>query len=214
MKIIDLSHLIHPDMPVFPETKPPILQQDSILKENGFREIKITFDSHTGTHIDAPGHMLNDGFFLDNMNIGHFFGKATILNFCSCKKPLIARNELSLYYEKISKVDFVIIKTRWSQYWGKSQYYENYPYLSNEAAEWLSGFNLLKGVGIDTISIDGPDSTDFTVHKILLSKNMIIIENLTNLNAIKNEFFMLSVLPLKIKNADGSPVRAIAIEEI
>lgn len=213
MKIIDLSHLVHSDMPVYPGTELPNFKIVHTLEKECFRETKMTFYSHTGTHIDAPGHMLHAGLYLDNMNIEHFFGKATILDFYNRENPLLTLDDLILYQEKISKVDFIIIKTGWSLYWEKSKYFENYPYLSDKAAGWLSGFNL-KGIGIDTISIDRSDSTGFPVHKILLSKNCIIIENLTNLDAIKNEFFMLSVFPLKIKNADGSPVRAIAIENM
>ncbi len=211
MKIIDLSHLIYSDMPVYPGTESPILQQVSTLDKDHYRETKITLYSHTGTHIDAPGHMVTHGPNLDNMNINHFFGKATILDLCNHQKLSISHHDLISYQQKIGKVDFVVLKTGWSQYWGKSRYYENYPFLSHKAAEWLSEFHL-KGIGIDSISIDASDSIDFSVHTTFLANDMIIIENLTNLDAVQEEFFLLSVLPLKIKNADGSPVRAIAVE--
>ena len=71
---------------------------------------------------------------------------------------------------------------------------------------------MLKGIGIDAISIDDIKSTTFAVHKILMPKDIIIIENLTNLDCISNEYFILSIMPLKNKDADGSPVRAISIE--
>ncbi len=213
MKIIDLSYLIHPDMPVYPGTELPVFQQGNLLEKDGFRETKISLYSHTGTHIDAPNHMLNNAPCLDNMDINCFFGKATILDFYNRKNSVITLADLTLHQEKISKVDFVIIKTGWSQYWGQEKYYKKYPFLSVENARWLSEFNL-KGIGVDAISIDGSDSADFPVHKILLAKNIIIIENLTNLDAVKENIFMLSVLPLQYKNADGSPVRAIAIENI
>lgn len=213
MKIIDLSHLIDRDMPVYPGTELPVFQQRNTLEKDNFRETKITLYSHTGTHIDAPNHMINNAPCLDNMDISSFFGKATILDFYNRKNSVITLDDISLHQEKISKVDFVIIKTGWSQYWGWQKYFEDYPFLRVENARWLSKFNL-KGVGIDTISIDGSESTDFPVHKILLAKNIIIIENLTNLDAVKENIFMLSVLPLQYKNADGSPVRAIAIENI
>ena len=77
----------------------------------------------------------------------------------------------------------------------------------------LSEFSL-KGIGIDAISIDSIKSTAFAVHKILLAKNILIIENLTNLDSIGTEFFILSVLPLKSQEADGSPVRAVGMENV
>ena len=58
------------------------------------------------------------------------------------------------------------------------------------------------------------NSTTFSVHKILMPENILIIENLTNLDCINNEYFILSILPLKNKDADGSPVRAISIENL
>jgi len=211
MQIIDLSHDIYSDMPIYPKDESPSFEKVATIAKEGYRETEITLYSHTGTHIDAPGHMLKYGPYLDNLKLDHFFGKAIILNFNHYPPLLIDLDRVKKYQESIEKTDFVILKTNWSQYWGKNKYYKNYPYLSLEAAKFLSNFSL-KGIGIDAISIDKSDSIDFPVHKILLSKNMIIIENLKNLDAVKNEFFMLSVLPLKIKNADGSPVRAVAIE--
>jgi len=200
MNVIDLSHLMHSEMPVYPGSELPEFKVIHTIEEEGFRETKMSIYSHTGTHIDASGHMLQNGNFLENMEINSFFGKAIILDFDNRENPLINLGTLLLHREKINKVEFVIIMTGWSKYWGENKYYENYPYLNKEAAEWLSEFNL-KGIGIDAISID-------------ISNNMIIIENLTNLEAVKNEYFILSVLPLKYKNSDGSPVRAIAIEDI
>jgi len=213
MKIIDLSHIIHPAMPVYPGDERPNLKKVAIIEKNGYRETKITINSHTGTHIDAPCHMLENANSLENIEIDNFFGKAIILNFNKRKNPLINLDSLLQHQDKINKIEFIIIKTGWSTYWGQNQYYKGYPYLSKEAAEWLSEFNL-KGIGIDTISIDRSDTNNFIVHKTLLAKNIIIIENLTNLDSVKNNCFMLSVLPLKYKGADGSPVRAIAIENI
>jgi arylformamidase len=213
MKITDLTHIIDSDMPVFPGTKPPIFERANTLEKDGFREAKITMYSHTGTHIDAPAHMLGNGPYLDNFNIDHFIGNATILGFSNEKIELIDVDRLKVYEKKINKVEFIIIKTGWSKFWGKKTYYEDFPSLSEASSEWLSEFHL-KGIGIDAISIDDIKSTTFAVHKILMPKDIIIIENLTNLDSISNEYFILSIMPLKNKDADGSPVRAIAIENI
>lgn len=211
MKITDLTHIIDSDMPVFPGTEPPIFEKANTLEKDGFREAKITMYSHTGTHIDSPAHMLSDGPYLDSFDIGHFIGNATILDFSTEKIGLIDVDRLKSYEEKIKKVEFLIIKTGWSKYWGQQEYYDDFPSLTEESAKWLSEFKL-KGIGIDAISIDDIKSTTFAVHKILMPKDIIIIENLTNLDSISNEYFILSIMPLKNKDADGSPVRAISIE--
>lgn len=211
MKVTDLTHIIYSEMPVYPGTEQPILQRANTLEKDGFQEAKITMYSHTGTHIDAPAHMLQDGLYLDDFKINQFIGKAMILDFSNSKSLWIDLDKLRPYEEKIKKVDFIIIKTGWSKYWGDNKYYGNFPSLSEEAALWLSEFEL-KGIGIDAISIDHMNTDTFPVHKIFLSKNILIIENLTNLESLDNKHFILSIMPLKNKDADGSPVRAFSIE--
>jgi len=212
MKVTDLSHLIYSEMPVFPGTEQPIFQKANTLAKDGFQEAKITMYSHTGTHIDAPAHMLENAPYLDDFELEKFIGKAVILDFSNIKRPLIALESLRPYEEKIKKVEFIILKTGWSQYWGDKKYYEEFPHLSEESALWLSRFDL-KGVGIDAISIDSINTITFEVHKVLMANNILIIENLTNLEAITQEYFTLSIMPLKHKQADGSPVRAFSIED-
>lgn len=213
MRIIDLTHFIHSDMPVFPGTEKPIIKKTNTLEKDGFKESKITMYSHTGTHIDAPAHMLKDGFFLDDFNAEKFIGKATTLDFSNFNKKFIKIDDLKEYKGKIINVDYLIIKTGWSKYWGKKKYFQGFPSLSKKVAKWLTNYNL-KGIGIDAISIDNIYSQTFDVHKILMKKNYIIIENLTNLDSIKENYFTLNILPLKTKNSDGSPVRAVGIENI
>ncbi len=213
MKIIDLTHSIHPSMPVFPGTEPPVFQEANTLEKDGFAETKITFYSHTGTHMDAPAHMVEGGLFLDQYPIDHFIGEALIMDFTDSDSDEIDIEKLMLYEEKISKVDFIILKTGWSKYWGKGEYFDKFPALSENAAQWLSNFKL-KGIGIDAISIDSMESTAFRVHHTFFERNMVIIENIANLDAIENETFIFSCMPLKTQKADGSPIRAIAIENI
>ena len=213
MKVTDLTHIICSDMPVFPGTEQPIFENANTLEKDGFEEARITMYSHTGTHVDAPAHMFSDGPYLNDLAIEHFIGNATILDFSNKSMKLIDVDSLKPYEEKIKNVEFIIIKTGWSKYWGDKKYFEDFPSLNEESAKWLSKFNL-KGIGIDAISIDDINSTTFAVHKILMPKNILIIENLANLDSISSEYFILSIMPLKNKNADGSPVRAISIENM
>ena len=104
----------------------------------------------------------------------------------------------------------MLLHSGWERYWGEAEYFGAYPVLSPDAARWLSGFKL-KGVGVDMVSLDEVDSTALVVHRALLAKNMILVENLANLGALVGKEFIFSCLPLKIAAADGSPVRAVAI---
>lgn len=213
MNIIDLSHFICADMPVYSKDESPSFEITSSLEKDGYMVSKYVIYSHTGTHIDAPTHMLDSNINLNSMDINRFAGKATILDYSVCKSKCISIDDIISYQERIAIVDFLIIKTGWSKNWKESYYHDNYPYLDNDTAEYLSSFNI-KGVGIDTISVDRSDSKNFPVHKKLLSKNIVIIENLTNLDSVHKKYFLFCAFPLKIKNADASPARVVAIEGI
>ncbi|SNR94516.1 Kynurenine formamidase [Anaerovirgula multivorans] len=210
MKIIDLTQVMHADMPVFPGTEKPIFFPANTLEKDGFIETKLSLYSHTGTHIDAPGHMLLGANLLNQLGIDHFVGKAAVLDFTNIEKQEISKEDLLKYESKLKDLDYVLLKTGWSQYWGEDKYFDGFPFLTVEAAAWLAGFNL-KGIGVDAISIDDMKTTTFPVHYKLFENNMIVIENLTNLNLINEEIFVFSCLPLNYENADGSPVRAVAM---
>ncbi|MEA3358621.1 MAG: cyclase family protein [Thermodesulfobacteriota bacterium] len=210
MKIIDLSHPISPKMPVYPGSEPPVFINRYSIDDDGFLEKKITMYSHTGTHMDAPAHMIKGAKTLDQLPVEHFFGKAFIVDIVPKEKQPIGIDEFEPHQDLIKDSDFILLNTGFSQFWGSDSYFHNYPVLSSGAASWLSNFNL-KGIGSDTISPDEIGATDSLIHKIFLSHNIVIIENLTNLNTLSGNPFTFSCFPLKIEQADGSPVRAVAI---
>lgn len=209
MKIIDLSHTLSPDMPVYPGTEQPTFMVGCTLEKDGFLEKKITMYSHTGTHVDAPAHLIKGAKTLDQLGVDHFHGSALLLNFEDEKEPEIELSWLIPYEKQIAAIDFLLIHSGWSRYWGTEQYFSGFKTLTVEAARWLNTFQL-KGVGLDTISADVPETEDYPVHKNLLGKNTIIVENLTNLLSLPKCNFDFSCFPLKVENADGSPVRAVA----
>jgi arylformamidase len=213
MKVTDLSHRIYPTMPVFPGTEPPRLEKANTLEHDGFAELKLSMYTHTGTHMDAPAHMLPGAPTLDQFPVEKYAGQAAIVDVRGRPGGRIERQELEAQADRLEKVEFVLFKTGWSSLWGQPEYFEAFPSLTPEAAEWLVGLDL-KGVGIDAISMDAIESTEFLIHKILLGRNLVLIENLTNLEAVHSPIFLLSALPLKIEQADGSPVRAAALEDL
>lgn len=208
MKIIDLSHRIEPGMPVYPGTEGPVFEHPFDLVRDGFVEIRISMMSHTGTHMDAPAHILDRGKTLDRMPISAFYGQGVCIDVKAEQKE-IATQDLTAYEDMIKAADFVLFRTGWSRLWGTAGYFEGYPVLSQEAAHHLSELGL-KGVGFDTISVDGPADTSFLIHGILLGKDMIILENLANLDLLPLAEFSIACFPLHFSGADGSPVRAVA----
>ena len=211
-KIIDLTHTIMENMPVYPGTEEPQLLQPYTLEVNGFRETKLCFYSHTGTHMDAPAHMLSEGKTLEEFPLDKFIGNGALLEFKKKESKKIQVEDLKPIEDKIKEVEFLIINTGWHKLWGSPEYFKGFPALTEETARWLLQFNL-KGIAIDTISIDSIESGEFKVHEVFMRANMMIIENLTNLNKIEKEKFTFISMPLKYQKADGAPVRAAIIEE-
>lgn len=209
MKIIDLTHAITPAMPVYPGTEPPQFQTGTTIEQDGFRELKFTLFLHTGTHIDAPSHLEQNGMSLDQMPVDRFFGRGMVIQVAP-GQTAIRLAAIRGYEQKLQGIQFVLFHTGWSARWGTPEYFRNFPTLDLEAATWLAEFPL-HAVGTDAISVDAMDTSDFPVHRALIGKNMFIIENLAQLECLVEKHFYFSCFPLKIENADGSPVRATAL---
>ncbi len=206
---IDLTHPIHEDMPVYPGTEQPVIITGCSIELDGFVEKKITFYSHTGTHIDAPAHLVKGGKYLDQYDIGHFHGSAIVVHLESNGDKFIDLAVLKPAESQLKNADFLLIHTGWNRYWGTDAYFANFPVLTPEAAEWVAGLGL-KGIGFDAISADSADTQTYPIHNILLGSDMVIVENLTNLDQLTGEPVEFSCFPLYFQNADGSPIRAVA----
>lgn len=210
--ITDLTHSIHKGISMYPGSMSPLIHRKFTIEDDGFRECNMQMSSHTGTHIDSPAHMIEDGKYLDDFTVEKFIGKAIVINLSTINREDITIDDINKYEKDLQEVDFVLFNTAWDKYWNSSRYYKGYPCLTTEAAEYIASFKL-KGVGVDTISVDKIDSKQYDVHNILLQHNLVIIENLTNLNKITGDKFTFSALPISFDHSDGSPVRAVAIEE-
>lgn len=210
MNVVDLSHFITESMSVYPGSGPPRIVDACTVVKNGFAEKLLSLYSHTGTHIDAPGHILAGAATLDKLAVEHFLGPGCVLNVSGGKGTQIEINDLKKEEERIAAAEFVLLHSGWAKYWGDSRYFTAYPVLTAAAAHWLAGFNL-KGIGMDMISPDPMDSASLATHKVFFEKNMVIVENLANLEMLIGKEFLFSCLPLKIAAGDGSPVRAVAI---
>ncbi|WP_282804331.1 cyclase family protein [Clostridium tetani] len=209
MKVIDLTHIFQSNISLFPGDENPIIEEVSNVKEHGYKTTKINMTTHLGTHLDCKSHVFEDGFTTSDANLNKFLGQGIVIDCSMVKKgEKIDVNILKQY--DLSCKEFVLLYTGWDKFWGEEKYLKGYPTLSEEAVKYLTSYRI-KGVGIDSISIDSTDNEDLTNHKILLGKDIVIIENLKNLHKLLNKEFQFSALPLKIKNGDGSPVRAVAI---
>ena len=112
-----------------------------------------------------------------------------------------------LHGADLETADFVLLLTGWDRHWGKPAYYQEWPYLSEELARRLAGAKL-KGVGLDTPSLDGYNRKE--AHDICAAADMINIENLTGLDQLPATVTRFQALPLKLQDTEASPVRAVA----
>ncbi|MGO8693691.1 MAG: cyclase family protein [Rectinemataceae bacterium] len=212
MQIVDLTHFISDTMPVYPGTESPTISDVTSIAKDGFAEKLISLYSHTGTHIDAPAHILPGASTLDRLPIDRFMGPVCVIDVIVSSGSRIEVATLESYAEVLRASDFVLLRSGWSSRWGGDGYFADFPLLSEEAALWLSDFRL-KGVGVDMISVDSVGSVDFAIHKTFLRKGMVIVENLTGLEILNAPGYIFCCMPLRLNDADGSPTRAFAFRE-
>jgi arylformamidase len=212
MAFIDLTHPIDNRIPVFPGEPGPKISSIAEYKTHGYRVKWLEMGSHTGTHMDAPAHLIADGKTLDQFPVSQFSGTATVISIPPQSK-CIEIPFLTPFREKINESEFVLFTTGWSKFWGSDHYFHDFPVLTAEAAQWLAEFPL-KGIGMDTISADPVDSHTLQIHHILLNAGFLIIENLIFPKGIHADKAAFYCFPLRIADADGSPVRAVlSVEE-
>jgi len=211
MKVIDLTHLMENEMPAYPGEESPVFEFKNTHEQSGYQVIRFTSLTHSGTHLDTPAHFFAGGQTIDKMEVENFAGKGLLIDCADFgENAEIQAEQLMHYKNDLQQADFALIYTGWDKFWKTKQYYRDFPVLSPEAAEFLAGFNL-KGIGLDVPSIDPVNSADYFNHNLILGKGIIIIENLANLHLLKGLDFYFAAFPLKIKDGDGSPVRAVGM---
>lgn len=212
MKPIDLTLTISESIPSFPGSPTPQFISWSNLKDDGYNLELLFLSSHTGTHLDAPYHFIKNGLKINQIPIDRLIGKATIIKLQKNKNTAITKLDITLFEKKNGKISnrsSIFFFTGWQKNLQKDNYFTENPGLSTSAAKYLVSKNI-NLVGIDSPSIDLGKDELFSVHHILSKNNILIVENLTNLNKISSKEFNFTILPLKLKDATGSPVRAVA----
>lgn len=211
MKVIDLTHVIEEGMPVYPGTETPRLEPANTCEKDGFQETRISMFSHTGTHMDPPAHIFPQRTTLDCFPPEQFIGKAIVID---CRDPSEGKS-ITLDYiyragEKAELADFLLFNLGWDQRWGSESYFGDYPCLDDEVMDYILK-GKYKGIGFDVIGLDPIADANLTRHKKLFAEKEIVnIENLCHLEQCGSGLFWFSCFPLKIKDSDGSPIRAIA----
>jgi arylformamidase len=200
MKFIDLSVAIDEKTPVYPGDPVIKIQPAGNLEKDGYEDHLISIGTHVGTHIDAPRHMVVGGKSLKDIPLENFTGRGIHIKNENKQFDLEAIKRVN-----IQEGDIVLFETGMSQLYYQSEYFKDYPNITEEVANYLVE-KRVKMLGVDTCSVD---HDQFIAHKILLSQEILILENLTNLSELEGQDFMIYAFPLNL-SLDGSPLRVVA----
>ncbi|QDA31896.1 cyclase family protein [Thermococcus indicus] len=186
--IIDLSLSISENTPVYPDDPPVSVKLWAVIDRDGYYMNVLKMGEHSGTHVDAPAHFVPGGKTIDEMPLEKFIGAGIVLDVREGEGP-VGLDEIpdGGYFGKM-----VLFLTGGRE-------------LSPEVALFLVAEGA-KAVGTDSMSIG-----DEAVHKILLSAEVPVFENLVNLEVLIGAEFTFAAFPLRIEGGSGSPVRAVAI---
>lgn len=208
MEILDLTHEITDGMPVYPGTEAPSLKQANTIEEHGFAEKLITMVSHTGTHMDAPAHIVTGRRTLSEIDINDLCGKGCLIDLRNVKGN-ITPEHLKPYETELRSAKIAVFWTGWDRFWGEEQYFADFPVMNEDAARFLISTGV-KGVAVDVISMDSVDCFTLDIHKVLFNAELFVAENLKGLERLSGKDFDIGIFPLKIRQGDGSPIRAVA----
>jgi kynurenine formamidase len=202
MGLIDLTHTFDADMPVYPGDPVPQFTQTARFEIEGYCAYCLRTGMHTGTHMDAPLHMLSGGDFVCDVPIEKFVGRGRLID---ARGRESVTDDL-LNTADLTRGDIVLVLTGWYKRFRDPDYFESFPDITPAFAERL----VSAGVSIMALDTPSPDRAPYPVHKILLANNVLIIENLTALEALVGigEFEVIA-LPSKFR-CEAAPVRVIA----
>jgi arylformamidase len=212
---IDLSHVIYDGLVTYKGLPAPIIcdflsREDSRSRYAAGTEFqigKIEMVTNTGTYVDCPFHRYEDGKDLSEVELERFADLQGIVIRADHKKGLAITAEAFKGKELRNRA--VLVHTGWDEYWATDKYYENHPFLTEDAAVYLKQAGV-KLVGIDSHNIDDTRGNTRPVHSTLLREEILIAEHLCNLKNIPDEGFTFSAVPPKFKGAGTFPVRAFA----
>ena len=154
MKVIDLTHPITPDMPVYPGTEKPVFTPANSYEKDGFKETKISMFTHTGTHMDPPAHLYAGRTTLDQFPIDQFIGRALVIDVRHLKEgEKITMKDIEKYASLPEKADFLLFNLGWDKKWGTDAYFGDYPCVDDEVLSYIMNGNF-KGIGFDVIGLD------------------------------------------------------------
>ncbi len=199
MTWLDLTMVLDEKTPVYPGDAHGEFSCMARVEKEGWNAMRMTFNSHFGTHMDAPLHMVENGKSLDTYAPERFVGKAVVLDVRG--RGVIRPQDCDL--DRMTPGDFVFFLTGHSDAMHEAEYYKTNPVLSPEIAQELVD-RRAGMVGLDSWT---PDNAPYTLHKLFFRNDILILENLVGLEPLAGLRTDAIVAPLKVRHADGAPCR-------
>jgi arylformamidase len=208
MRTYDISLTISPDLPIWPGDPGLELERLEKIEEGANANVsRLSLGVHTGTHVDAPYHFLEDGTTVEQLPLNYLTGRVYVLNL-----PEVDQITAEILENTVipSRTRRVLFKTRNSQYWsGQAKGFQtDFVGITSDGAEFLVKRGV-KLVGVDYLSV-APFKQSRPTHEILLKAGVVILEGL-DLSEVTQGRYTLFCLPLKLAGSDGAPARAILI---
>ncbi len=213
-KVHDLTATFRTHMPVWPTSPLPVLEPIGVVARDGYAVERLTALTHSGTHLDAPYHFIESGKSVDQIAPADLTGVGAVLDLRNeIDGDVIPHEAIERHWPKAFQPEIVLLETGWSHRRSATRkYLYDFPGIAPPTAEWLVR-KKIKGVGTDTLGIDPFSNSKFEAHKVLLGRDIWILEALDHLDTLKEGTrYTIVAAPLKLEGASGAMSRVFAIE--
>jgi len=211
LKIFDISVPISAELPVWPSDPPIVLERYKVISEgNTSNDSRIACSVHSGTHVDAPAHFIENGSTVEELPLETLMGPATVVELSEVG---IITPELLEAQALPPQTRRLLLKTKNSDLWTDPahQFNPDFVALSSDSASWIVS-KRIHLVGIDYLSIQLSKDAEPLTHRILLEAGIVIVEGL-DLRKVDPGDYQLFCLPIKLAGCEGAPARAVLVEE-
>jgi kynurenine formamidase len=224
--VIDLTHLFSPSLPVYPAYRPVQIRQRFSVARDGFAGNEVTFDEHTGTHVDAPSHFVGGAMSADRLPVDRLVAPLVVVSIAD-RAARDADTQVSvddlLQWEKrhgrIPPGAFVAMDAGWDARAAAADRFLNRdakgtmhtPGFGEQAARFLAGERDICGVGVDTLSLDAGAAETFVAHLAILGAGKYGVELLANLGRVPPSGATVVIGAPRHEGATGGPARVLAL---
>jgi len=202
---IDVSVPLHTGMVHWPTDPPVHIERFADMEKGAVCNVsKLDLCAHAGTHMDGLNHFIRDGAPLDTVPFDAVIGPCRVIEI----KDDDSVRAAELKKHRLQKGERILLKTRNSKRaWWQEDFDTRFVHISTEAAQHMVDCRI-RTIGVDYLSVGGYQRDGVECHQVLLGAGVWIIEGL-DLTKVRAGKYELICLPVKIRNSDGAPARAV-----